>query len=175
MMKIDLGNGIFLRWWQKDDAPLIPRYANNRKVWLNLRDGFPHPYLEKHAQKWLANVLNMEPQTIFAISTHTEPIGSIGFAVQSDVYRKSAEIGYWLGEPFWNKGITTKAVKAVTDYVFANFDVVRISAGIFEWNTASMMVLEKNGYVLDGILKKSIFKDGKIIDQYLYAKLNPVL
>ena len=96
-------------------------------------------------------------------------VGSIGLTLQEDVHRRSAEIGYWLGEPFWGRGIMSEAVPAFTAYAFATFDVCRLYATVFEWNPASARILEKAGYVLEGRLRKSVTKDGRIIDQFLFA------
>jgi RimJ/RimL family protein N-acetyltransferase len=95
----------------------------------------------------------------------------IGLVAEKDVYRRTANIGYWLGEPFWNNGIITKAVKLITDYGFNKLNFIRIHTGIFEFNIASMKVLEKNGYVKDGVFKKNIFKNGKVWDEHRYSKI----
>ena len=96
-------------------------------------------------------------------------VGGIGLEQRRDIFRRSAEIGYWLGEPFWGRGITTQALRAVTEYAFKTFDLRRIDAGVFEWNRASMRVLEKAGYLCEARLKKSITKEGRTIDQWVYA------
>ena len=98
-------------------------------------------------------------------------VGGIGLDLRSDIFRRSAEIGYWLGEPFWGRGLTTEAVRAVTDYAFETFDLRRIDAGVFEWNRASMRVLEKAGYTCEARLRKSITKEGQTIDQLIYARV----
>jgi RimJ/RimL family protein N-acetyltransferase len=98
-----------------------------------------------------------------------EAVGGIGFTVQPDVAHRSAEIGYWLGEKFWGRGIATEALKAVTEYAFANYDLCRLYAHVFDWNPASARVLEKAGYRFEGRLKKSVTKNGQTIDQLIYA------
>lgn len=158
-----------IRSWKDADVAAIVKYANNRKVWINLRDSFPHPYTEKYAIEWINHVKALNPQTQFAIASDEEAVGGIGFLLQNDVYRRSAEIGYWLGETHWEKGIATKAVRALTEYVFAHYDIVRIYASVFEWNRASARVLEKAGYTYEGRLRKCVTKDGKTIDQLMYA------
>lgn len=158
-----------IRSWEDADVAAVVKYANNRKVWINLRDSFPHPYTETDAIKWINHAKALNPQTQFAIASGGEAIGGIGLLLQNDVYRRSAEMGYWLGEPHWGKGIATKAVHALTQYAFAHFDIVRIYAGVFEWNRASARVLEKAGYTYEGRLRKSVTKDGKTIDQLMYA------
>ena len=152
-MKIILPN-CTIRSFRLNDAESLAGYANNRNIWLNLRDGFPYPYTAKDA-----------------ICSGENCIGSIGFHLQQDVSSKSAEIGYWLGEPFWRKGIGSDVLEAITGYAFENFSIVRLFAYVFEWNKVSAHILEKNGYILEGILKKSIFKDNKLIDSMLYAKV----
>jgi RimJ/RimL family protein N-acetyltransferase len=145
-------------------------HANNRKVWLNLRDRFPHPYTKKAAQTWLDIVVGSRPETNFAIAIHNEAVGGIGFSIQADVGRRSAEIGYWLGEDYWGRGIASEALSAVTEYAFASFDLCRLYAHVFEWNPASTRVLEKAGYVFEGRLKKSVTKNDQTIDELVYAK-----
>ena len=158
-----------VRSWDWRDRDAIVKHANNRNVWINLRDRFPHPYTVNDARRWLDMVVGQKPETNFAIAVADEAVGGIGFTVQFDVARRSAEIGYWLGEEFWGRGITTEALVAVTDHAFSNYDVCRLYAHVFEWNQASARVLEKAGYVFEGRLKKSVTKDGQTIDQLMYA------
>ena len=136
---------------------------------MNLRDRFPHPYTNTDARNWLEMVVGVRPENSFAIAVDDEAVGGIGFTVQHDVGRRSAEIGYWLGEEFWGRGLATQALIAVTDYAFANYDLCRMYAHVFEWNPASARVLEKAGYEFEGRLKKSVTKDGQTIDQLMYA------
>jgi RimJ/RimL family protein N-acetyltransferase len=158
-----------VRSWEWRDREAIVRHANNRNVWLNLRDRFPHPYTLNDALRWLEMVVGQKPETNFAIDVAGEAVGGIGFTVQHDVARRSAEIGYWLGEEFWGRGIATEALIAVTDHAFSNYDVCRLYAHVFDWNGASVRVLEKAGYQFEGRLKKSVTKDGHTIDQLMYA------
>jgi RimJ/RimL family protein N-acetyltransferase len=158
-----------VRSWEWRDREAIVRHANNRNVWLNLRDRFPHPYTNADARNWLEMVVRVRPENSFAIAVDDEAVGGIGFTVQHDVGRRSAEIGYWLGEEFWGRGLATQALIAVTDYAFANYDLCRMYAHVFEWNPASARVLEKAGYQFEGRLKKSVTKDGQTIDQLMYA------
>ncbi len=171
-LRIDIAEWHIRNYAVRDVAALV-KYANNRKVSINLRDRFPYPYKRAHAAAWIQHVKAQKPQTNFAIASDGELIGGIGLELQGDVHRLSAEIGYWLGEPYWGKGIATRAVRALTEYGFANYPLVRIFAGVFEWNPASARVLEKAGYVFEGRLRKSAIKDGKIIDQVLYAIVRP--
>jgi RimJ/RimL family protein N-acetyltransferase len=158
-----------VRNWRLSDVKTVSRYANNFKIWLNLRDAFPHPYRQKDARNFIRRALSLEPQTMFAICLDQEAIGSIGFRLHQDVERVSAEIGYWLGEPFWNRGIMTDVLTALTEYAIDAHRLTRIFAVPFEWNLPSFRVLEKAEYVMEGRMKKSAIKNGRVIDQLLYA------
>ena len=129
---------------------------------------FPHPYTVADARGWLSRQKNRDSVTdlniALAIDHGGEAIGGIGLHPQGDVARLSAEIGYWLGEPHWGRGIMTAAVKALSRYGFSELGLVRIYAAVFEWNPASMRVLEKAGFVQEGRLRRSVIKDGKVID-----------
>ena len=167
-MELDLGSFI-IREWRRGDEPSLARNANNRKVWINLRDAFPHPYTMEDARRWVEKAGSEYPLTSFAIVVDKEAVGGIGIVLQPDVFRRSAEIGYWLGEEYWGRGIVTEALRALTDYAFANFDLCRIYAGVFESNPASMRVLEKAGYEFEARMKKAVTKDGKTMDDFIYA------
>ena len=167
-MKLELKT-CTVRSWEWRDRDAIVRYANNKKIAINLRDRFPHPYTSADARNWLDSVIGFEPETNFAIDVAGEAVGGIGFVMQHDVARRSAEIGYWLGEEFWGHGIVTEALSAVTEHAFANYDLCRLYAHVFEWNAASARVLEKAGYQLEGRMRKSVTKDGQTIDQFMYA------
>jgi RimJ/RimL family protein N-acetyltransferase len=158
-----------LRPFRRGDEPSLARHANNRKVWRNLRDSFPHPYAAEHASAWVASNLGVAPVRNFAIEIEGEVAGSIGVTPFADVNARSAEIGYWVAEPHWGRGVATEALRAATDHVFRAFDVVRVQATVFAWNEASMRVLEKCGYAREAVLAKSVFKDGELIDSVLYA------
>ena len=163
--------GCTLRPWRRGDEPALARHANNRNVWRNLRDAFPHPYTMEHAIQWVAASAGVEAGLKLAIEVGGEVVGSVGLTPQADVHRRTAEIGYWLAEPFWGRGIMSEAVRAATEHGFRTLDVVRIQAAVFEWNTASMRVLEKCGYVREGRLCRSVSKDGQLIDSVLYANV----
>jgi len=167
-MELDLGV-CTIRTWRWNDWESIARHANNWRVWIDLRDRFPYPYTVADAENWLRSVRQMTPETQFAISIGDAAVGGIGITLLDDVHHRSGEIGYWLGEEYWGQGIATAAVRAVTTRAFSAYDVCRIQAAVFEWNPASMRVLEKAGYTLEGRLRKSVTKDGKTIDQSLYA------
>jgi [ribosomal protein S5]-alanine N-acetyltransferase len=161
--------GAVVRPWRSGDEASLVRHANNRKVWINLRDKFPHPYTPADAERWIAFASTQEPQTNFAIAVGDEAVGGIGLDLKTDVERRSAEVGIWLGEAHWGKGIGTAAAKAMTEYAFATFDVSRLYCNVFAWNGASMRILEKAGYACEAQLRKAATKDGRTIDVYLYA------
>lgn len=163
---------MILREFRDTDAERIATLLNNKKIWNNLRDYIPHPYSMDDAREFISLCQSENPQKTFIIDDEGSAIGVIGLVLQKDVYRKSAELGYWLGEPFWNNGYSTQAVRNIVAYGFNTLDLVRIYAGVFEHNKASRRVLEKAGFVLEGILRRSIIKNDKILDEHLYAILN---
>ena len=167
-MHIELSRCV-VRQWRVTDAVPLARHANSRRIWLNLRDAFPHPYTVADADAFLAHVTTRTPPTHFAIEVNGEAAGGIGFNLQSDVNRLSAELGYWLGEAHWGRGIMTEAVRAVTAHGFDALGVRRIFALPFAANAASARVLEKAGYRLEGVMREAVIKDGRITDQLLYA------
>jgi [ribosomal protein S5]-alanine N-acetyltransferase len=172
MQKIELTSGdVKIRTFKKSDCNRMAEIANNDKIFSNLRDGLPHPYTVQHAKEFIATSLEMHPQTIFAIEYKGEYAGNIGLHKGTDVYRKSAEVGYFLGEEFWNKGIVTIALNLICDYGFQNLDIVRIHAGIYEHNIASQRVLEKCGFVREGVLINAVFKQEKFLNEVRFAKL----
>jgi len=158
-----------VREFRPADAPSLARHGNNRKIWLNLRDLFPHPYTEAHAAGYIAHVAKRPEILSFAIDVGGEAIGGISLRRGEDIERYTAELGYWLGEEFWGRGITTEAVRAVTERGFTVHELIRIFAVPFTRNTASCRALEKNGYTREATMRQSAFKDGVIEDQYLYA------
>lgn len=170
MTRIELGAGLgCLRTWVPGDASSIARHANNRSIWLNLRDAFPHPYSIDDAACYITTSLKDHPPTGLAIAVGEEAVGSIGVMLHPDVERVSAELGYWLAEPFWGRGITTAAVRAMTGYAFATFPLTRVYAVPFASNCASTRVLEKAGYRLEGHMQRAAIKNGHVVDQLLYA------
>jgi RimJ/RimL family protein N-acetyltransferase len=158
-----------VRSWSTRDVSSLVEHANNRKIWINLRDRFPHPYSRRDARTFIAAVRSRDPETLFAIAVGGLAVGGIGFVLHEDVERVSAEIGYWLGEPFWGRGIATEALKAMTSYAIERHGLTRVYAVPFAWNTASARVLEKAGYVLEARLRRSAIKDGVVTDQLQYA------
>lgn len=167
-MKLVLEKSVIRSWRLQDETSLV-RYANNRNVSRNLRDHFPFPYSEEHAREFLASATNQSTESHYAIESDGEAIGGIGVRLKEDVERHVAELGYWLGEPFWGRGIMTEAVIAITEFAIREFLLHRIEAWVFEWNATSARVLEKAGFQLEGILRRSAIKHGKIIDRKLYA------
>ena len=164
---------IQLRALRDSDADDIARLANNKKVWDNVRDKMPYPYARKDAEFFIGLTKKEDPQVTFGIIRGDDFCGVIGLILQSDVYRKSAELGYWIGEPYWGMGIATETVRMILEYGFKKLDFERIFASTFEYNFGSMRVLEKNGFVKEGIAKKEAVKNGVIIDVHRYAIVNP--
>lgn len=161
-----------VRAWQPDDAPSLARHANDRRIWLNLRDRFPYPYSLADAEAFIAMARAMSPMTFFAIAVDDEAVGGIGYTLHQDVERVSAEMGYWLGTSFWGRGIMTSALTALTRHAFdRHADLRRIYAVPYAWGGASIRVLEKAGYRLEGRMRQSAIKDGTVTDQLLYAIL----
>jgi RimJ/RimL family protein N-acetyltransferase len=158
-----------VRDWASDDLLPLVRHANNWNIWIHLRDRFPHPYTEADGRAFLAHIAARDLQTLWAIEVDGEAAGGIGLVLMSDVERVSAEIGYWLGEAFWGRGVVTEALRAVTAESFRRFDLMRVFALPFADNPASIRVLEKAGYVLEGRLVQSAIKNGKVRDQLMYA------
>jgi RimJ/RimL family protein N-acetyltransferase len=161
-----------LRPWRVGDEASLIRHANNRRVWRNL-SRLPHPYTTADAHAWIARASPQSPVTDLAITVDGEAVGGIGVELGRDVFHRSAEIGYWLGEDYWGRGIATEAVRALTEYAFVTFDLCRLHAGVFEWNPASMRVLEKAGYTLEARHRKNVTKDGETIDRLVYALVRP--
>ena len=170
--KIIATNGVItIRELTDSDLPKLTEYANNPKVAINLRDAFPNPYALEDAIRFKAAIDKQNPKTIFAIEFKGEYVGNISLSPGTDVYRKSAEIGYFIGEPFWNMGIMSKAVDLITEWGFKTLDIVRIYTGVFEFNKASQRVLEKCGFSKEAVLRKSICKYDLIYDEIRYAKI----
>ncbi len=167
-MRLDCGCCV-LRPWKEDDETSLVRHANSYEVWRRLRDRFPHPYTRADAEQWIALARQQDPQTHFAIEVNGEAAGGIGLEPGSDIERRSAEIGYWLGEALWGRGITTAAVQALTSYGFKELGLTRIFAVPFASSSASIRVLEKCDYVREGTMRRSAFKEGVVVDQILYA------
>jgi len=168
-----MNSKVSIRPLQESDAELLSQYANNRKVWDNLRDYIPNPYNLEDAQSHITATQAKDPKTDFAILFEGAFVGLIGFNMKDDVYRHSAEIGYWLGDPFWGKGIVTEAVKQTVDHAFNVVKVKRLYSSVFESNPASCRVLEKAGFIKEGIGIKSVVKNEVYLNEIRYGLLNP--
>jgi ribosomal-protein-alanine N-acetyltransferase len=169
-MQLNCGPCI-VRDWRASDRESLFRCANNRAIWRNLTHRFPHPYTEADADSWFFLLAQMPEPTHWAIEVAGSAVGGIGVIVGEGVHEKSGHLGYWLGEPYWGRGIMTAAVRATSEYVMSRFGLLRLEAPVFEWNPASMRVLEKCGFVREGVLRRSVFKDRQVIDQVLYARV----
>lgn len=162
-----------MREWRLSDADSLVRHANDASVARNLDDFFPHPYEMEHAREWLQRCAREHPQTNFAVVVDDRAIGGSGLRIRSNMHRRSAEIGYWLGAKYWGKGIATDVLTAVTAYAFDHFDLAHLTAGVLERNVASARVLEKAGYVLEGRLRQNVTKDGVTMDELVYGIVRP--
>lgn len=158
-----------IRSWRWGDERTLPQHANNKAIARHLRDRFPYPYTKTDAQQWIKLVVGARPETSFAISVEDEAVGGIGLVLHDDIERCSAEVGYWLSQTYWGRGIVTIALKAFTQYAFRAFDLTRLYAVPFLDNQVSIHVLEKAGYQREGIMRRSAIKDGRVLDQALYA------
>lgn len=166
------GTRVTLRPWRSSDAPSLAKHANNPSVARQLRDRFPHPYTIADARQFIQMALGARPTTMFAMVVDAEAVGGIGFFPGADVERFSAEIGYWLSESYWGRGITAEAIALMSTYAFDVCNMLRLFALPFADNTQSLRVLEKAGYTREAILRASSVKYGRIRDQALYALVN---
>ena len=162
-------NRCVVRAWQPSDAESLQRHADNPNVARHLRDRFPHPYTMEHATGFLGWVAQQPSPTVWAIAIGDEAVGGIGIERHGDVERVSAEIGYWLGEAHWGKGVATEALVAVTAMAFQQYELTRVFAVPFADHLASVRVLEKAGYVREGLMRRSAIKYGVVRDQLLFA------
>jgi ribosomal-protein-alanine N-acetyltransferase len=166
------GERCTLRRWRTSDAASVVRYANNLNVARHLRDRFPHPYTRKDAHTFLRAASSETPQTNFAIEVGSEAVGGLGYVPGTDVERYSAEVGYWLGEACWGRGIMTEGLVLFTRHAFAELGLLRLFALPLADNVASIRVLEKAGYSAEGILLSSCVKFGQPRNQAVYARVN---
>jgi [ribosomal protein S5]-alanine N-acetyltransferase len=162
---------IRLRPLRYEDKADLTNLADNKKIWMTLRDMFPHPYTLQDAEKFIDMAKAREIPSNFAVEYDHSFAGVISLILQEDIYLNSAEVGYWIGEPFWNKGIATAALGLITQYGFEKLGLRRIYASVFEGNAGSKRVLEKNGYIREGIFRKAVFKNHQYFDEWRYAKL----
>jgi RimJ/RimL family protein N-acetyltransferase len=154
-----------------DFAKEFAKMKNVPEILDNGYDKTPKPYTEKDALEFINQEIEKKPTERFLIYWNNEVAGEIGITIKKDVFRLNAEIGYFISKKFWGKGLATQAVKKMTEYTFENFDVVRLVAGVFDFNKSSMKVLEKNGYYLESVRKNAVIKNEKIIDDYIWVKL----
>src|SRR5205085_244389 len=162
---------VILRKWKRSDAGALAWIANNKNIADNLRDIFPHPYKKKDAKSWIENVKKQDIANSYCVEVDGQVAGSVGFFQKDDVYRKNVEIGYFIGEPFWGRGVATEAMSLALEIIKNNFDAVRVYAEVFAHNKASMRVLEKNGFYLESTRKKAVIKNGVISDDQVWVKL----
>lgn len=161
---------IELRPYKKEYIEEFTRHRNNPNISKNGFDKTPNPYTIEHASDLFNKHINKTPAERFLIFYDNQLCGEIGIWLNEDIHRLNADLGYFVAEPFWNKGIASEAIKIMTAYAFENFNVIRIVAGVFEFNKASMRALEKNGYILECIRKKATIKNSEIIDDYVWVK-----
>jgi ribosomal-protein-alanine N-acetyltransferase len=157
-----------LRKFNRDDSESLCKYANNKKVANNLRNAFPHPYSIEDAKMFI-NKVNEKDNLIFAIDIGGEVVGTIGVFFKEDVYCKNAEVGYWLGEPFWGKGIMAEALKQLCSIVFEKYNIIRIYAKPYETNLASQKVLSKAGFIKEAVIKRNVYKNGVLLNSCIYS------
>jgi [ribosomal protein S5]-alanine N-acetyltransferase len=162
--------GALLRPWRPEDAPALARHANNPRVAACMRDLFPSPYTLDDAHRFIRLATGPSPNLFLAMEVKGETVGGIGIHPLEDVHRGTADIGYWLAEPFWGKGIVTDAVRALVPVVFELTGIMRIQAGIFSGNPASMRVLEKCGFVREAVHRNAITKNGVLMDEVMYVR-----
>src|SRR5512133_1253461 len=166
---------VSLRKLDASDNLTIAHMANNRKVWDNITDVMPHPYTVRDANDFISMALYSDTEITYGVEFRGELAGVIGLHRQKDVFRLTAEIGYWLGEPFWNKGIATGAVKLATHHGISRLGLVRIYANVYDFNKPSQRVLEKAGYRFECIARKAVIKNNMILDDYRYSFLDEYL
>ncbi len=160
-----------LREWSYEYAGEIVRFANNKKIADNLRNIFPYPYTDENARQFIEFCMNTPEEKAVnrAIFYNDKVVGSISLTFGEDVYAKSAEIGYWLAEEYWGRGIAADAVREMCHIAFEQFDMARVYATVFSYNKGSCRVLEKCNFLLEGVLRKSVFKNGQLFDSYMYS------
>jgi len=152
-----------------EDADQIAIYANNKGISDNMQDGFPYPYKKEDALGFIEMVMKNEPRNILCIEVDGKPAGGIGIHPGQDIFRKNAELGYWLAEPYWGNGIIPKAIEEMTKYAFNNFEVDRIFARPFGRNKASQRVLEKAGFTFEAKIPRSVYKNEVFEDEWIYG------
>lgn len=162
-----------IRKWKLSDAEDLAIALSNRKVQDNLRDGLPYPYTEQDGKDYISDMLsaNEDDTFAFAVTADNKVVGSIGVFRQENIHRQTAELGYYVAEEYWSRGIMTEAVKQICEYVFSKSDILRIYAEPFAYNIASCRVLEKAGFQYEGTLRSNAVKNGEVIDMKMYSLL----
>ena len=162
-----------IRKWALSDAKELAAALSNKKVQDNLRDGLPYPYTEQDGTDYISAMLSADENETFAfaITVDEKVVGSIGIFRQGNIHRQTAELGYYIAEEYWGKGIMTEAVKQICGYVFDKSDIIRIYAEPFAYNAASCRVLEKAGFQYEGTLRSNAVKNGEVIDMKMYSLL----
>lgn len=159
-----------VRPWRAKDEDSLVRHADSYEVWRHVRDRFPRPYTRKDARKWIDSQLEApEPLLNFAIELEGEAVGGIGLIPGFDVESRTAEIGYWLGEAAWGRGLATAAVRSIVTYGFERLDLLRVFAAVFDFNPASARVVEKAGFVREGVLRDAAVKEGRVTSMIVYG------
>lgn len=160
-----------IRNWRLEDAVLLSEFLNNKKITDNLRDGLPSPYRKEDGEAFIKAMLSVKDgsQYTWAITVDDQAVGSIGIFRKDNIHNRTAELGYYVAEPYWGRGVGTRAVQAACSYIFGHTDILRIFAEPFSNNIPSCRILEKSGFVLEGILRKNAYKNGKVLDMKMYA------
>lgn len=162
-----------IREWRMTDAENLAKLLNNKKILDNLRDGLPYPYTVKDAEEFIKTMLCADQDKTFAfvITVNDQAIGSIGVFRCENIHFRTAEMGYYIGEPYWGKGFGTSAVEQACNYIFQHTDIIRIFAEPFAYNTASCRVLEKAGFQFEGVLRSNAIKNSQILDMKMYSRI----
>jgi RimJ/RimL family protein N-acetyltransferase len=166
-------DGWTLRAWRDSDAPALAEHASNPKVWRNMSDSFPHPYVLSIAEHWVRRGHIEFGGDNWAIAFQDQAVGGCGIHREEGGFRCNAEIGYWIAEPYWGRGVGTQVARTLTEHAFDNPEVTRVFAPIHAYNPASIRVVEKAGFVREGVLRLSAIKAGQVIDRVLMARYRP--
>ncbi len=168
-------NKIILRAFNQSDEEDLAKLLNNKKIWDQLRDYLPHPYTLQDAKDYINAQTQQRPLLTFAIEANHLLVGNISLKPQEDIHRHSAEMGYWIGEPFWGNGFATKSIRLITKYGFNELELTRIYATVMEGNEGSMKALMKAGFEKEGVSKKGFIKNGRYLDEHRFALLNSLI
>jgi RimJ/RimL family protein N-acetyltransferase len=160
-----------IRDWRPTDLDRLVRLGDNRKIWRNMRDRFPSPYTRAAGEVWIAQAMAQDPHTAFVIAVDDELVGSIGIIPGTDIYARSGEIGYWLGEEYWGRGLAAEALAGFVPWSFEHFNMLRLWAAVWVGNPGSARVLEKAGFVREAHMRMAAFKDGESQDEWVYARV----